>query len=140
MHAYPFLRVTCSVVACNCHVPNWNVLPLNNCFNLCNGRNKSRTPHLFHGILSECVSLICGFLIYVTALLFPRFPKLLVANLKAKKNLKKSCWVQIDKFFHRSSCSNVHFQLNKYFFLGYGCFNPFAPETLQITHADPCPF
>ena len=49
---------------------------------------KSRTPHLFHGILSECVSLICGFLIYVTALLLPRFPKLKVANLKVKKNLK----------------------------------------------------
>ena len=60
-----------------------------NCFNLYNGRNKSRTPHLFHGILSECASLICGFLIYVGALLFPRFLKLMVANLKVKKNLKK---------------------------------------------------
>ena len=67
---------------------NWNVLPFNNCFNLYNGRNKSRTPHLFHGILSECVSLICGFLIYVTALLFPRFPKLMVTNLKVKKKSK----------------------------------------------------
>ena len=45
---------------------------------------------MFHSILSECVSLICGFLIYVTALLFPRFPKLMVANLKVKKNLKKN--------------------------------------------------
>ena len=116
MHAYPFLRVT-SVVACNCHVPNWNVLPFNNCFNLCNGRNKSRTPQLFHSILSECVSLICGFLIYVTALLFPRFPKLMVANSKVKKNLKKNhVEFKSTNFFHRSSCSNVHFQLNKYIF------------------------
>ena len=99
MHAYPFLRVTCSVVACNCHVPNWNVLPFNNCFNLYNGRNKSRTLHLFQGILSECVSLICGFLIYVTALLFPRFQKLLVANLKVKKNLKNHVEFKSTNFF-----------------------------------------
>ena len=91
MHAYPFLRVT-SVVACNCHVPNWNInfylltivsicimeeinLELNTCFMV--------------SLISECVSLICGFLIYVGALLFPRFPKLMVANLKVKKNLQK---------------------------------------------------
>ena len=61
----------------------------NYCFNLYNGRNKSRTPHLFHGILSERVSLLCGFLIYVAALLFPKFQKLMVTNLKVKKNLKK---------------------------------------------------
>ena len=138
MLAYPFLRVT-GVVACNRHIPNWNVLPCNHCFNLYNGKNKSRTPHLFRGILSECVSLISGFLIYVVALLFPRFPKLMVANLKVKKIYKNHVEFKSTIFFHRRSCSNVHFQLNKYFFLGYGCFNPFAPETLQITHADPCP-
>ena len=101
MLAYPFLRVT-GVVACNRHIPNWNVLPCNHCFNLYNGKNKSRTPHLFRGILSECVSLISGFLIYVAALLFPRFPKLMVANLKVKKNLQKSCRVQIDNFFSQT--------------------------------------
>ena len=78
---------------------NWNVLPFNNCFNLYNGRNKSRTPHLFHGILSECVSLICGFLIYVAALLFPRFPKLMVTNLKVKKNLKQIMLSSNRQFF-----------------------------------------
>ena len=28
LHTYPFLRVT-SVVAYNCNVPNWNILPFN---------------------------------------------------------------------------------------------------------------
>ena len=28
LHAYFFLRVI-SVVACNCNVPNWNILPFN---------------------------------------------------------------------------------------------------------------
>ena len=139
MHACPFLRVT-SVLACNCHVPNWNVLPFNNCFNLYNGRNKSRTPHLFHGILSECVSLICGFLIYVAGLLFPRFPKLMVANLKVKKNLKKIMLSSNRQIFAQKFLQQCALSIKYIYFLVYGCFNPFALETLQITHAEPRPF